>query len=286
MMRFFTILLLAAASAACGPDPEALLERAARYWDGEDFADPAFAERAERTEARFADYLSLLQADGIKREQAGRLLADLLRSTEAGEEACYLFRELAEKYLYSPESPVRDEELYIHALRQQIESRHFDDYHKLRPRYQLNMALRNRPGDVATDFAYTLPNGDVSTLHELEADFTILFFHTPGCEACAQATAQLQRRPLIRLLEKWGSVRVLRVYSDPGEDIEGWKGHLGKNPPRWIEAYDEGARLHYDGLYDLRSTPCIYLLDADKRVLCKGVNSAAAVAKALRKALF
>lgn len=74
------------------------------------------------------------------------LLRALLGRAEANEEAFYLFGELCEKYLYAPDSPCRDEELYRYALLTVVESDRLDDYRKLRPRYQLNMIGRNRVG--------------------------------------------------------------------------------------------------------------------------------------------
>lgn len=43
--------------------------------------------------------------------------------------------------------------------------------------------------------------------------------------------------------------------------------------------------MHYRGLYDLRRVPCLYLLDARKRVLCKGAVTVEQIAGALEKAL-
>ena len=37
----------------------------------------------------------------------------------------------------------------------------------------------------------------------------------------------------------------------------------------WIIAYDAGARISKEELYDLKAIPSMYLLDRDKRVLAK-----------------
>ena len=40
-------------------------------------------------------------------------------------------------------------------------------------------------------------------------------------------------------------------------------------PSSWINAYDAGARISKEELYDLKAIPSMYLLDRDKRVLAK-----------------
>lgn len=285
-MKQSALLIFATILVSCSPAPDEALREATHYWDATDFADKSLTEHPERIEARFAGYVELLQGEGIAAQEAGPLLANLLERAGTDEKVYHLFSELSEKYLYSPESPVRDEELYLYALRQQIESDCFDDYEKLRPRFQLNMALRNRYGEPATDFAFTLPDGSTSALYDVEAPFTILFFNDPGCEACREVASELRRRPLVRLMERAGMVRILAVYSHPDEDLPNWKSHLDRYPASWIMGYDKGARLHYEALYDLRTIPCLYLLDARKRVLCKGAVSVAPLARALHRALF
>lgn len=282
MRRIIWLAFVLAACVSCGQSAEKVLLRAEHYWDDFDFADSTQASRPEVAEARFADYVTLLKHPQLTPAVAGPLLQGVLARAEVCETTFNLFGELCDKYLYSPESPVRDEEIYIYALRQVIESRHLDDYSKLRPRYQLNMALRNRVGEPATDFTYTLADGQQATLHGIEAHYTLLFFNNPDCDACEQMTRQLERNTTVRKAEKTGQLRVLALYSNPEEETELWRSHLDSYPAGWIVAYDQGARLHYEGLYDLRGIPCLYLLDADKKVLCKGVTRIEQVADLLR----
>lgn len=285
-MKRIAAILLAGLCLACAPTAEERLERAERFWEGTDFADPAFPHYAEAVERRFADYAKLLEEARLPYERTGPLLAELLRKAEASEESFLLMSDLCEKYLYAPESPVRDDELYRYALERMIAAPCLDDYEKLRPRRQLRMVGRNRVGEPAADFGFTLPDGSTGTLHGIEAPFTILLFGDPDCPACAEAVGSLRYRPLLHLLEQSGRLRIAVVYSSFDEDTELWRAHAKDYPTGWIVAYDEGARIRYEGLYDLPGTPCLYLLDEKKRVLCKGASRVAPVARALRRALF
>ena len=66
---------------------------------------------------------------------------------------------LFEKYLYDPNSPMRNEELYIPALEAMIASERLGEADKVRARYRLELARRNRPGTPATDFRYRRERG-------------------------------------------------------------------------------------------------------------------------------
>ena len=59
--------------------------------------------------------------------------------------------EIAERYLFSPYSPMYDEELYINVLQAILESEFLPDIEKEYFRYQLSAAMKNRVGKVATN---------------------------------------------------------------------------------------------------------------------------------------
>ena len=82
------------------------------------------------------------------------------------------FMKLSGKYLYDPNSPFRNEEYYIPVLRHIIASPRLGEPDKARPRFRLDMALKNRPGEVAADFVYTRTNGSRGRLRRISADYT------------------------------------------------------------------------------------------------------------------
>ena len=103
------------------------------------------------------------------------------------------FLDLFEKYLYDPNSPMRNETLYITVLRVAIGSPKTSEAEKTRMRYRLDLAQRNRPEMPATDFAYTLASGKTGTLYDIDAEYLILFFNNPGCHACQRDDRPDQR---------------------------------------------------------------------------------------------
>ena len=62
---------------------------------------------------------------------------------------------------------------------------------------------------------------------------------------------------------------ILAVY--PDEDVEQWRA--AAYPPCMLNARDASQVINRHRLYDLKAVPpCLYLLDADKRVLLKDVT--------------
>ena len=130
------------------------------------------------------------------------------------------------------------------------------------------MALRNRPGDVATDFDFTTPDGHVHRLSTFRARYTLLYFYNPDCPACREIKEYIRSSEVFReWTEDRNGLRVLAVY--PDEDLKLWRERLGQMPEAWTVGCDKGHKLMDDRLYDLKAIPTVYLLGQDKRVILK-----------------
>lgn len=235
------------------------------YWDKFDFKDTAYVHLPEVTEQALSDYLNTLQY--TTPEVASASLKQTMKRAEADSTMFAYFAGVYEKYLYDPNSPMRNEELYIPILQAVIESPIVDEAHKIRPAHLLELALKNRRGEPATDFTYTLADGRTGTLGKVKSDYVLLYFYNPDCSACKEITDQLAVSPLIGEWTKGGKLKILAVYTD--EDLDAWKNHLPYMPASWINAYDKNIVLKNDEMYDLKAIPTLYLLDKDKKVLLK-----------------
>ena len=181
----------------------------------------------------------------------------------------YHFISLADKYLYEPNSPMYNEELHILVLRSLLGNPGLDDWDKERPRYLLEMALKNRPGDVAGDFTYRTRDGAMNRLSGIKADYVVLYFNDPDCTDCQRVKEALLSLPVMNEFMKAGRLCLLSVC------VEGktpaWEKAIF--PARWIDGYDEGKRLTREQVYDLKAMPTLYLLDSGKRVILKDASA-------------
>lgn len=237
---------------------------AMNYWNNYNFNDTSQINDTEYTETALANYIQLLYYTPQKTVE--KSLRASLKKAEVNEQMFEFFTGLYEKYLQDPNSPMRNEDFYIPILEYIIAKPDLDEVYKIRPRYQLKMALKNRTGDVASDFSYTTASGKTGRMHKLKSDYLILFFYNPECSSCKKITQHILDSPVINMLIENKTVTLLAFY--PDEDISAWKSHQSIIPSTWINSYDNG-KLKKEELYDLKAIPTIYLLDKEKRVLLK-----------------
>lgn len=239
------------------------------YWDNFDFTDTTLISKPEITEQAFVDFLDVLPR--VTPTESREALTALMGSASVDAPMYLHFMELAEKYLHDPNSPFRNEEYYIPILDQIISSPGLEESYKVRPRRQLRMALKNRPGDIAADFAYTTSDGKVGRMSSVRADYLILFFNNPDCEDCKRVKEYIKDSPLFnRMTQRDASpaLRILAIY--PDEDLSLWKS--AGYPNMVINAYDAKQVITKKELYDLKAIPTLYLLDIGKRVILKDAS--------------
>jgi hypothetical protein len=247
-------------------DPQSRAEYAViHYWDKFNFSDTTYIHYPDVTEQAISNYIYLMV--NVPKEKAVSSIRDMLKKAEV-EKAVYThFTGLYEKYLYEPNSPMRNEELYIPVLQAMMETSLLDDDNKIRPAHLLEVALRNRLGETATDFTYELPNGNTGKLYSLNADYLILYFYNPDCETCREVTRGMMQSQVINGLIDAGNLKILTIY--PDEDRQAWIDHIPEMPGTWVVGHDTRSTLKNEEIYDLKAIPCLYLLDKNKTVLLK-----------------
>lgn len=235
------------------------------YWENVDFADTTYLDHREVMEQAWVDYIDIMKL--VPEETAISAIKQMYKDAGKKKKVFFFFTDLAEKYLYDPNSPMRNEELYIPVLDAMLESTVLDDTEKILPKGRRELAEQNRLGRQAEDFTYTLVSGKSGTLYGVKADYTLLFINNPGCHACEEGIKELKQAPAINKEFEAGNLKILSVY--PDEDKEEWERHLSDFPKEWINGYDKKLMIKEKNLYDLKAIPTLYLLDKNKKVLLK-----------------
>lgn len=225
-------------------------------WEGFAFGDKQVVESRE-AEERFARFLLGLEQQNSTQqtEQIGALLAKAEQHN-----ATARFLTLAEKYLYEPNSPYRNDERYLLFL-QYAATHQLADY-TINPRYQKHytMVQKNRVGHKATDFPYTTQAGEKGRLYQLQSKYILLFFHDPDCDECQYVKKQLENQHA-HFAQK--GVQVVAVYID--DEVEAWQ--KAQYPSAWLSVY--APEIDRQDLYDIKALPTLYLLDTQKWVILK-----------------
>lgn len=224
------------------------------------------------TEQAFANYVTLLQMAPLPTVARAQdtLLCRAERSESARDSASQVLEQilsLEEKYLYDVNSPYRNEEFYLPVLRHILAWPDVTEEARARAKRDLPLFSLNRLGEVAADFTYTLRNGRTGTLHGIKAERILMFFSNPGCENCKEIIEALSSSMAVQAQLQDGSLQVLNVY--PDEDLGEWFAYMSHYPKNWINAFDAECIIRGDTIYSLRAIPSLYLLDSEKRVICK-----------------
>lgn len=236
---------------------------AGHYWQGVDYADTAWLTDSVALEQIFVQWVTLLVQ--LSTDESIKVAGNVISQGNACPALQLRLAELAERYFHDPNSPYRNEELYIPVLRAVIAAPGIGDIHKERPRYQLEKALMNRPGTQAADFAFVTKEGRTLRLSDIRGDYVLLYFFNPDCHDCKRVTAYMAASLCLANLLKEGSLTLLAVY--PDEDLQAWKSHAGEMPEEWTVARYADNRSRQ--AYDLPAIPNLYLLDHDKKVVLK-----------------
>lgn len=238
------------------------------YWDRFNFADTALVNNREVTEQGFVNQISLL-ADGATPEKVIReSLKNWCSRIMPEAQARRVMMQLADDYLYNPNSPFYNEGLYGVYLETMLEVLPEEDARRSSFDFKLRLLRRNKVGDKATDFSYYLPDGQKKSLATTSArgNRLLLVFYDPECESCHEVLREMTADASLAEAVKAGRVTVLAVYTEGNQ--EAWKKGLADMPEGWIIGTDR-QKVKEEALYDLKAMPSLYLLDGQKRVLLK-----------------
>lgn len=261
-------------------DPaEAASYYAEHFWDGFTdtsrlyFCDSAIVNgvRTADVEQAYANYLAFL--DIVYLDEAVKSVGNLFAQVSAVEKkdtSSNVFEEitrLTQLYLYDPNSPYRNEDLYFPFVSGLSRSRFVPESSKTAYGYDARMCSLNRVGTRAADFVFSDKDGKSYSLYGIEAEYTILFFSNPGCAACKEIIDALNADERVRKSISDGTLAVLNIYID--EDLAGWYKYMPVYPDDWYNGYDPNLVIRNDVLYNVRAIPSLYLLDRDKVVMMK-----------------
>lgn len=111
-----------------------------------------------------------------------------------------------------------------------------------------------------TDYVYR-------TLYNVRAKYTILYFWDPTCGHCQKETPKL--KDFYDKVKNKG-IEVFAVCTDP--NLDEWKKYIKEHSLNWINVMDIQNATGFHTIYDIYSTPVIYLLDENKKILAKRLS--------------
>ena len=246
----------------------------AHYWDGISFMDdriirtPFFLPKLERYYREVMPQAS----DSIIKDADYKLL--LART--APEMYKYLLNWLTDEYI-NPKYMGQDA-IFVHL---------FEKYHSKGLSSWLNekqmdiitrrayMQMANLIGEKAANLEMVDTAGKPSALYDLQAEYTVIIFWDPTCGHCKEEVPRIDS--IYRASWKASNVRIYAVLSE--DQKPEWLKYLNEHHiTDWTNVYETkemtdavkaSQRPGFRQLYDVTSTPTLYLLDKEKRIIGK-----------------
>ncbi|MCD8313809.1 MAG: DUF5106 domain-containing protein [Bacteroidales bacterium] len=220
---------------------------------------------------QFVDYITYLHMTDLPEAQRSiKRLYDVTSRCELSDTASNVFDfllDLIDKYLYDPNSPYRDEDIYGAYAAEMAGFPLYTPEKQSYYRYQADLCALNQRGTQAADFVFRDARGRDRNLYSINAEYILLFFSNPGCPACKEIIETLSGELNVSALISAGKLAVANIYID--EDLQGWRDYMPIYPDNWYNGYDPNYLIRGETLYNVRAIPSLYLLDRDKTVLLK-----------------
>ena len=237
---------------------------ALHYWDNIDFNDSTIIGNEDISEQGFSNFISIMPYVTQKEVAFAEFISKISLKPDVQD----YFMAVAKKYLAESQSPVFNEELYIMMLQSLLSSDMLDSARRAKYSVILNTEIKNRVGEVATDFEFMLRDGERGRLSEIDAKYILVFFSDPDCDRCNSVKAQIDASAVVRIKLLLGDLALLSVCVEGYTDA--WKRI--KTPDEWIDACDEKGAIYDQELYDIPGLPSFYLLDSSHRVILRDVH--------------
>ncbi|MCS6917055.1 MAG: DUF5106 domain-containing protein [Chitinophagales bacterium] len=124
----------------------------------------------------------------------------------------------------------------------------------------------NLIGNTAPELALRDTSGRLQVLSKIPARYTILVFYDPDCGHCQQEVPKIKEA-----YQRWKDKGVAVFAVDIEVDTEKWKKFIRQHQLDWINVSDPYHQSNFRQLYDVYSTPVIYILDEQKKIRAKRI---------------
>lgn len=121
---------------------------------------------------------------------------------------------------------------------------------------------------IAPDFVVYKKDSTPITLHSIQSDFLVLLIWAPDCSHCKKSMHHF-----VDFYEKYKSkgVEILAVCNKSGPEEKTCWEEKDFKLGNWINTSDPHGKSTYRYLYDVKSTPQVYILDKNKKILTKKI---------------
>lgn len=125
-------------------------------------------------------------------------------------------------------------------------------------------------GNTAPNLIMKDTSENIQILHAINKDYTVAYFWDPDCGHCKKVTPKVKE--FYDAFKDELNVEIYGVNTNAKEK-DAWKKYIIENDLDWINVDDPEQKTAYKYLYDIYSTPVIYLLDKNKKIIAKRIGA-------------
>lgn len=107
-----------------------------------------------------------------------------------------------------------------------------------------------------------------TSLYSLKSDYFVLYFYDPDCGHCKKKTPVLKELYDTKLKDLGVEV----VATNIKKEVDDWKKYIREQDLDWVNLADPQVRSNFRYEYNLETTPIIYILDSDKKIIAKKLD--------------
>ena len=238
------------------------------YWDYTDFSEEGII-RTPVLSNKLSDYFDKYT---VKTQDSIIHSCDIILENAQANEKVFQYALVTLVNKYANSKVMGDDAVYVHLVKNYYES----GLASWIDEAQLGKMKERREAIEPLLIGKTSPNlslRDTSinkfySLHDIKTDYTILYIWDPDCGHCKKVTPKLGDFYKKHIDE---SLNVYAITTSNIEELDDWKDFIKKHSLNWINVGDLYHQTNFRTIYDVTSTPQIFVLDKDKKIIAKRI---------------
>ena len=237
------------------------------FWDNIDFSD----NRLARTPLIYHKIKQYLEKLTLRHPDSIIVSADQILDKATADKDIFKFALTYITYQYETSKIMGMDKVFVHLAKNYYLNGKADwmKEKQLKKVKERVMRLENNLiGNVAPDLKLLDKDHKQVSLYDKAGDMTILFFWDYTCGHCKKSMPDY--------------LDVYKKYKEQGLSFfavctkiekQKWLDYIEENKLDWINVYDPYDKSKFRLLYDIHSTPTVYLLDKNKQIVAKRVGA-------------
>lgn len=241
----------------------------ARYWENTDFSEQAMIGTPV-LETRIKDFMKKYTVqDPDSLIASAKIVMDL--ADAGGNKEVIRFCTIILTNLYAGAKQMCMDKVYVFMAGEYYVKRDawwVDSTQMVKIKDRYYKMMYNTCGSKAPNLVMPDVEGKMRQLYEVDAPYTVVYFWAYDCGHCKKVTPKV-----LKFYEdyKEHGVKVFSVSTK--KEMQPWKDAIvEKGIQEWINVADPENLTRFRIFYDIYSTPVIYLLDQEKRIIAKRLD--------------